>query len=150
MTQTKPTRAAYLRAYRARTAAPRLPHVCSQCQTAFAVERGDARYCSDACRAAAWRAITHRNLRHSPEGWVIPANEYGAGERRACAFMVNQDFCGRLATWLGLSCTNHTRLIMLTYRCDAHCSPAMKAPCDPDAACHRTGRCPARDVTLEK
>jgi hypothetical protein len=146
MSKTK-SRAAYLRAYRARTATPAVPHVCPACHKTFTVERSDARYCSEACRAEAWRAVTHRHVTHAPDGWVIPANESGAGTRRGCAFEVrtkDRVFCGQVATWRRTSCRNEARqLIAITYRCDAHCPPSLRRPCDPEASCHRGARCPA-------
>jgi hypothetical protein len=147
----KKSRAAYLRAYRARTAAPPASHRCPQCRTTFTVERADARYCTEACRAAAWRAITHRRLEHNPDGWVRPANEYGGGARRTCLFRFDDHtFCPQLATWLALSCRNGSHhLILLDYRCDEHCEPALRRPCHPDAACHRRGRCPLTAVTVD-
>jgi hypothetical protein len=149
---TRPTsRAAYLRAYRARHAAAAVPHVCPHCHTAFPVERSDARYCSDACRAAAWRPVAHRGIKHRSDGWLIPANESGAGDPRLCDF-VNKDrtFCCRPATWAATSCRNADHhLVAVTYRCDEHCTRAQRAGvCDRNAACHRGARCPAKDVKV--
>lgn len=147
-TRAPKSRAAYRRAYRARKAAARAPHVCPQCHQAFTVERSDARYCSEACRAEAWRAITHRHAEHRPDGWDIPANRLPSpGDRQGCLFEVRTEdrvLCGRPATWRVASCSNEARhLIAVDYRCEAHCPPDPHRPCDPDATCHRGTRCPA-------
>ena len=158
----KPSRAAYLRAYRARTATPREPHICPQCHQSFAVERSDARYCSEACRASAWRSITHRHVIHRLTGWKIPANQAGAGKRRQCAFQFSDHrFCRRPATWLMVSCRNEDRhLHALAYRCEEHarCKEygghgavlAEKPTCDAEAACHTGAPCPVRRATPVK
>ena len=147
-TKTTKNRAAYLRAYRAARATPAAPVHCRCCHAEFAVERSDARYCSDSCRAAAWRPITHRHAEHSPDGWVIPANQSGAGGRQRCAHVLpDRTFCWQPATWLGMSCTNrHRHGVFLDYRCETHVEQPWA--CDADAACHRGARCPARAVSL--
>lgn len=147
------SRAAYRKAYRASKAAsngPRLPHTCPQCHQAFTVERSDATYCSEACRARAWRLVTHRAVQHHPEGWIIPANRADAGQPEWCGHELkaaDRHFCGQPATWRLVSCTNATRTIPGgAYRCEAHCPPEMRRPCDPEAACYHGARCPAKQT----
>ena len=47
--------AAYMRDYRADRRRPIQPRPCERCHVSFTPQRSDARYCGDACRAAARR-----------------------------------------------------------------------------------------------
>lgn len=119
---------------------------CGWCGQTFDPERSDARHCSDACRAAAWRAITHRAHVHHPAGWQIPAHEWTPhpDRQQRCTHIEDGACCEQPARWRVAHCTNHTRNHPgIFYRCDEHIGADELEPCDSDAACHRHSPCPA-------
>lgn len=135
------TTAERMRAYRARKAAaapPVTPPECEQCHHPF-TRRGDARFCSDSCRAAHWRTITHRRQHHDPAGFTIPANQPDAGDLQWCTHQTDDTtFCHATATWWIATFRNGDPVYGVTWRCDDH-ADELTGPCDPDAACHHPG-----------
>jgi hypothetical protein len=64
--------AGYMREYRAARRRPIEPRPCEQCRRSFTPQRSDARFCGDACRAAARRnRITVKWLKiiNRQNGW---------------------------------------------------------------------------------
>lgn len=62
--------AEYMRRRRAEAKQPRDPFTCPVCHTEFTPQRSDARFCSDACRAADRRGRhTVCEWQHNPAGW---------------------------------------------------------------------------------
>jgi hypothetical protein len=64
--------AGYMREYRAARRRPIEPRLCEQCHHSFTPQRSDARYCGDACRAAARRTrvdVKWLQIIHLKNGW---------------------------------------------------------------------------------
>lgn len=136
-------RAEYQRQRRARMRAERQPYTCAQCGTPFDPEMSNARFCSDACRAAAWREITHRASRRAETGWQYDVNESGYPGVHRCIHYDGVTSCGQPATWLTLSVRNEQRhLAGASWWCDDHVPADRLEPCDKDASCHGGAECP--------
>jgi hypothetical protein len=61
--------------------------VCRSCRELFTAKRSKARYCSDACRARAWKerppAATRTRSRHKPSGLQLTRDKAMAAAKRA-------------------------------------------------------------------
>lgn len=124
--------------------AERHPYTCALCGTAFAPEMGNARFCSDSCRATAWRRITHRANCRVETGWPYAANQYGYPGVHVCVYSDGGTFCGQPATWLTVDVRNeHRHLAGASWWCDNHVPAEALEPCDKDASCHGAAECPA-------
>jgi hypothetical protein len=130
VTTPKPSRAEYQRARRAAikaAAAASAVHVCELCGQPFTAERRDARHCTDACRAAAWRRIRHR----------ITAPITG---ERCFYFDQHGTRCAKPATTMLVSVSNDTRHLGFSAPwCDEHLPELTEC----DADCARSTGCPA-------
>jgi hypothetical protein len=130
------SRAEYLRAYRAARRAEREQriHLCEGCGQPFTPQRSDARFCSNACRAATWRPITHHAAQHRPDGIPFEPNEYGYPGLRTCMHEdASRKRCQQAATWQHDSLRNQERhLISHAFYCDEHINlPAGVVPGEP-------------------
>jgi hypothetical protein len=109
-------RAEYLRQYRAarRAERPVRPdHVCEGCGQTFGSQRTDARFCSEACRAARWRPINHHAVL-----------EY-RGTKELCSRQVNAPsgpfaLCDAPAKYRHESMRNRDRVLNYEYLCAEH------------------------------
>ena len=74
----------YMRRYRADRRLTPKPRKCEHCSEVFTPKRDDARYCSDACCAAARRKRFDIALDHNPAGWTdgAPTPAVSAARRR--------------------------------------------------------------------
>jgi hypothetical protein len=113
----------YMRARRvaAREAADILEYECPICHEPFTPDRSDARFCSDACRAAdRRRRITITEWIHSPDGWL--GRQGGPDEYRPAICDHNMtDECHATVTWCRQK-FNHPQphLIYTSFLCDNH------------------------------
>jgi hypothetical protein len=123
----------YMRAYRAaqREARDILEVDCEVCGKTFRPARSDARYCSDACRAAARRArVTLTDWIHNPHGYTVAQG--GPGQRRP-AYCQGENIsagqvCRGLAVWCRQRFDHPTpHLVTSEFLCDAHHRQAVAA-----------------------
>jgi hypothetical protein len=120
-------RAAYMRAYRARQK-PRNERACGFCGERWVPDQGHAQYCSDACRAAAWRERRTVTVTYEAEGFPIPANTYDLEAREragyyGCVAGLHSDagVCRGLAVYCVATTRNarrrHLRCLLLRGAC---------------------------------
>jgi hypothetical protein len=103
--------AAYMREYRAARRQPIEPRPCERCHQDFTPARSDARYCSDACRAAARRGRVDVTWRHNPTGWLVDD---------PCSSVVFGSGCTAPTTWEKSQFYHGTGMERVSYWCDDH------------------------------
>jgi hypothetical protein len=109
--------AAYMRQYRAARRQPVEPRSCERCRQDFTPARSDARYCSDACRAAARRERVDVTWRHNPAGWPAVS---GATRPDPCASVVFGSGCEARPTWQKTQVYHADALERVSHWCDDH------------------------------
>jgi hypothetical protein len=122
--------AEYMRTRRAEAKTPQDPHDCPVCRKSFVPLRSDARFCSDACRAADRRGRhTVCEWQYNPGGWweswssstELDGTQTVLSAHNECSPLPGDGQCLNPAVWARQYFNHHTpHLVTGQKYCDTH------------------------------